>query len=119
MLNEDEDWTEKTVCWWHMGDGAVLGVHDGMVIEYDPTTLAPLGMVISKDELMGRKVAVIDAGLEPCNIAEDAAECAQGREGNLPPHPAALRRPRTLRTSSVGSAPYGLVRLPTSSTVRL
>ena len=65
-----------------MTDGAVLGVHDGMVIEYDPTTLealaqatltpirtltltqnrydpttlAPLGMVVSKDELMGRKV---------------------------------------------------------------
>mgnify|MGYP004180804477 CR=1 FL=1 len=33
MLNEDEDWDEKTVCWWHMTDGAVLGVHDGMVIE--------------------------------------------------------------------------------------
>ena len=43
VLNEDEDWTEQTVCWWHMADGAVLGVHDGMVIEYDPTTLAPLG----------------------------------------------------------------------------
>ena len=24
---------------WHMTDGAVLGVHDGMVIEYEPTTL--------------------------------------------------------------------------------
>ena len=24
-----------------MTDGAVLGVHDGMVIEYDPTTLEP------------------------------------------------------------------------------
>ena len=26
------------------------------VIEYDPTTLAPLGMVVSRDELLGRKV---------------------------------------------------------------
>merc|ERR1711871_1808549 len=69
-------WDEKTVCWWHMADGTVLGVHDGMVIEYDPTTLAPLGMVVSKDELMGRKVAVIDSGLEPCNVLEDGAECA-------------------------------------------
>jgi len=77
VLNEDEDWSEKTVCWWHMGDGAVLGVHDGMVIEYDPTTLAPLGMVVSKDELLGRKVAVIDSGLESCNVFDDGAECAE------------------------------------------
>ena len=63
-LNEDELWDETTVCWWHMSDGAVLGVHDGMVIEYDPTTLAPLGMVVSKDELLGKKVAVIDASIE-------------------------------------------------------
>jgi hypothetical protein len=78
VLNEDEDWTEQTVCWWHMADGAVLGVHDGMVIEYDPTTLAPLGMVVSKDELLGRKVAVIDSGLkqEQCDVFEDGAECA-------------------------------------------
>ena len=33
VLNEKEDWDEKTVCWWHMTDGAVLGVHDGMVIQ--------------------------------------------------------------------------------------
>jgi len=70
-LNEDEEWTEKTVCWWHMADGAVLGVHDGMIIEYDATSLAPLGMVVSKDELMGRKVAVIDSGINQC----DGAEC--------------------------------------------
>ena len=55
----------------------MLGVHDGMVIEYDPTTLAPLGMVVSKDELHGRKVAVIDSGLkqEQCDVFEDGAEC--------------------------------------------
>merc|ERR1712151_101968 len=76
-LNADDDWNDNTVCWWHMGDGAVLGVHDGMVIEYDPTTLAPLGMVVSKDELRGRKVAVIDSGLESvCNVFDDGAECA-------------------------------------------
>jgi hypothetical protein len=28
-----------------MKDGAVLGGHNGMIIEYDPSTLAPLGMV--------------------------------------------------------------------------
>jgi len=83
LLNEGEDWTDKTVCWWHMSDGAVLGVHDGMVIEYDPTTLAPLGMVVSKDELMGRKVAVIDSGLDAaCEILDDGAECADDSAGD-------------------------------------
>ena len=33
------------VQWWYMKDGAVLGGHNGMIIEYDPSTLAPLGMV--------------------------------------------------------------------------
>jgi len=51
-----------TVCWWHMKDGAVLGAHNGMIIEYDPSTLAPLGMVVSRDEMVGRRVAVIDDG---------------------------------------------------------
>merc|ERR1711920_1078904 len=74
-LNSDESWTEKTICWWHMADGAVLGVHDGMIIEYDASTLAPLGMVVSKDELAGRKVAVIDAAINPpCEGAECVAQ---------------------------------------------
>ena len=52
----------NAVCWWHMKDGAVLGVHNGMIIEYDESTLAPLGMVVSRDELQGRRVAVVDNG---------------------------------------------------------
>ena len=51
-----------TVCWWHLKDGAVIGAHNGMLLEYDPSTLAPLGMVVSRDELAGRKVAVVDDG---------------------------------------------------------
>jgi hypothetical protein len=54
---------EDSVCWWHMSCGRVLGVHNGMVLEYDPSTLAPLGLVVGKDELAGRKLAVIDSGL--------------------------------------------------------
>ena len=79
ILNEDTTWDDKTVCWWHMADGAVLGVHDGMIIEYDPTTLAPLGMVCSKDDIAGRKVAVIESGLDAdaCGVFEDGAECAE------------------------------------------
>ncbi len=50
------------VCWWHMKDGKVLGGHNGMIIEYDPTTLAPLGMVVSRDELVNRQVGEITLG---------------------------------------------------------
>jgi hypothetical protein len=55
---------QGAVCWWHMACGRVLGVHDGVVLEYDPSTLAPLGLVIGRDELNGRKLAVIDSGID-------------------------------------------------------
>jgi len=55
---------EDVVCWWHMACGRVLGVHNGMVLEYDPSTLAPLGLVVGKDELMGRQLAVVDSGID-------------------------------------------------------
>ena len=48
------------VKWWYMKDGAVLGGHNGMIIEYDPSNAAPLGMVVSRDELENRRVAIID-----------------------------------------------------------
>ncbi|CAJ1431905.1 unnamed protein product [Effrenium voratum] len=73
-LNDDLDFS-KGVCWWHMKDGAILGVHNGMVLEYDASTLAPLGMVISRDELRNRRVAVID---DECNVdAMSAADALQ------------------------------------------
>jgi hypothetical protein len=49
-------------CWWRLGCGRVLGVSNGMLLEYDKSTLAPLGLVVSADELVGKKVAVIDSG---------------------------------------------------------
>lgn len=42
----------KTVCWWHMADGKVLGLHEGQLVEYDDETLCPLGVVITKKQLM-------------------------------------------------------------------
>eukprot|EP00929_Paragymnodinium_shiwhaense_P041749 TRINITY_DN21684_c0_g1_i2.p1 TRINITY_DN21684_c0_g1~~TRINITY_DN21684_c0_g1_i2.p1 ORF type:complete len:264 (-),score=47.98 TRINITY_DN21684_c0_g1_i2:321-1112(-) len=50
------------VYWWHMKDGAVLGLQKGMIMEYDSSTLAPLGLVVSRDELLDRRIAVIDDG---------------------------------------------------------
>ena len=38
-------------CWFHLACGRVLGVHNGIVIEYDASTLAPLGLVVSKVRL--------------------------------------------------------------------
>jgi len=64
---------EGAVCWWHMACGRVLGVHNGMVLEYDSSTLAPLGLVVGKDELQGRQVAVIDSGLNQ----QDGAQMEQ------------------------------------------
>lgn len=75
LATVDDD--AETVCWWHMSTGQVLGVHNGMVLEYDPSTLAPLGLVVGKDELSGRKVAIVDSGIE---TAKDNYEKIQDRE---------------------------------------
>jgi len=64
-LVEDElTGIQSQVCWWHMSCGRVLGKHNGMLLEYDPSTLAPLGLVVGKDELGDRLVAILDSGLE-------------------------------------------------------
>jgi len=55
---------KDSVCWWHMACGRVLGKHNGMLLEYDPSTLAPLGLVVGKDELADRQIAILDSGLE-------------------------------------------------------
>lgn len=41
----------KKVCWWHMSDGKVLGLHAGQLVEYDAETLSPLGVVVQKEQL--------------------------------------------------------------------
>ncbi|CAM9509632.1 unnamed protein product, partial [Hapterophycus canaliculatus] len=55
-------YSEGVRCWWHMDDGRVLGVHDGMVVEYDDELLAPIGVVRDKEQLRGRDVVVIEGG---------------------------------------------------------
>ncbi|EEC45466.1 predicted protein [Phaeodactylum tricornutum CCAP 1055/1] len=69
----DLDVTEDTKAWWYMSDGRVLGMLKGMLIEYDRSTLAPLGLVVGADELVGKRVAVIDSGLddEECVISDE------------------------------------------------
>ena len=43
-----------------MEDGCVLGVHEGQVVEYDASTLSPLGIVVNRKELKNREVLVVD-----------------------------------------------------------
>eukprot|EP00559_Dactyliosolen_fragilissimus_P001752 CAMPEP_0184861780 /NCGR_PEP_ID=MMETSP0580-20130426/6383_1 /TAXON_ID=1118495 /ORGANISM="Dactyliosolen fragilissimus" /LENGTH=552 /DNA_ID=CAMNT_0027359395 /DNA_START=260 /DNA_END=1918 /DNA_ORIENTATION=- len=69
--------------WWYMADGRVLGFCKSMLVEYDPSTLAPLGLVMGADELIGKKIAIIDSGLEgECDISDEegmeGADCAAG-----------------------------------------
>lgn len=52
----------EKVCWWHMADGRVLGVHEGQVIEYDAETLSPLGIVVDREQLQGREMVVVGEG---------------------------------------------------------
>jgi len=53
---------QKAVCWWHMQDGKVLGLHEGQLVEYDAETLSPLGIVVSKAALAGREILVVEEG---------------------------------------------------------
>lgn len=53
------DVSSSTVCWWHMADGKVLGLHRGQVVEYDAKTLAPLGIVVTEEQLHNREVLVV------------------------------------------------------------
>ena len=46
----------------------MLGVYDGRLIEYDPSTLAPLGLVVGQDELAGRRIVVVPSGEESCQV---------------------------------------------------
>ena len=47
------------VCWWHMADGKVLGLHQGQLVEYDAETLAPIGVVVTEEQLHGREVLLV------------------------------------------------------------
>jgi hypothetical protein len=78
---------KDSVAWWYMACGRVLGMLNGNLIEYDQSTLAPLGLVVGADELVGKKVAVVDSGIdENCEISDDigmeGADCTSidGRE---------------------------------------
>jgi hypothetical protein len=84
----DTEITKDTVAWWYLACGRVLGMLNGMLIEYDQSTLAPLGLVVGADELVGKRIAVIDSGIdEDCAVdfeetGMEGADCGvyDGRE---------------------------------------
>jgi len=79
----EEPIAKDTKAWWRMEDGRVLGLMDAMLIEYDQSTLAPLGLVVGADELIGKRLAVIDssAGDEYyCSIEDDMEEGMDGAD---------------------------------------
>jgi Calcineurin-like phosphoesterase len=77
LITDDCPVEPTTVSWWKLASGHVLGLLNGMLLEYDPSTLAPLGLVVSADELVGKNIAVIDSGIEECEINFDSV----GMEG--------------------------------------
>ena len=48
-----------------------MGLLKGMLVEYDSSTLAPLGLIVGADELIGKRISVLDSGLQENCIAED------------------------------------------------
>jgi len=72
----------ETVAWWHMSSGHVLGVYDGRLLEYEPSTLAPLGLIVGQDELEGKRVVVVGSGVpDECKVKTAPVSEAVGMEG--------------------------------------
>jgi len=69
-----------TIAWWYMSCGRALGMLNGNLIEYDSSTLAPLGLVVGADELVGKKIGVINSGLD-ADTCEMLFEEEEGMEG--------------------------------------
>jgi len=74
------DVTMDTVAWWYLSCGRALGMLNGNLIEYDSSTLAPLGLVVGADELVGKKIGVINSGLD-ADTCEMMMEDVEGMEG--------------------------------------
>jgi len=70
-ITDDEPVSMETKIWWRLSSGRVLGVMNGMLLEYDSSTLAPLGLVLYADELIGKNIAVVDSGIDDCSLDDD------------------------------------------------
>ena len=73
----DKPVTMETKAWWKLACGRVLGMLNGNMIEYDKSTLAPLGLVVGADELIGKRVAIVDSGLDQMCAVDDKDEMCE------------------------------------------
>ena len=76
------DVTADTVAWWYLSCGRAIGMLNGNLIEYDSSTLAPLGLIVGSDELVGKKIGVINSGLDAdtCSMMFDEEEGMEGAD---------------------------------------
>lgn len=106
-LKVDEEVTEDTRAWWMMANGRSMGLLKGMLIEYDTSTLAPLGLIVGADELIGKRVTVVDSGLiENCVIDDEAAPGMEGADcavsgGAMREQAVIMYDPKTMLTTVV------------------
>mmetsp|Transcript_28811 Transcript_28811/g.67379 ORF Transcript_28811/g.67379 Transcript_28811/m.67379 type:complete len:585 (-) Transcript_28811:104-1858(-) len=106
LLQVDEEVTKETVAWWRMACGRTMGMLNGMLVEYDTSTLAPLGLIVGADELVGKRIAVLDSGLENCLIVDDddsmmGADCAGVSAGEMREQAVVMYDPKTGDTTVV------------------
>jgi len=71
-----------TVAWWYLSCGRAIGMLNGNLIEYDSSTLAPLGLIVGADELVGKKIGVINSGLDAdtCRMVFEEEEGMEGAD---------------------------------------
>jgi len=76
------DVTTDTVAWWYLSCGRAIGMLNGNLIEYDSSTLAPLGLIVGADELVGKKIGVINSGLDAdtCKLLFEEEEGMEGAD---------------------------------------
>mmetsp|Transcript_16553 Transcript_16553/g.32650 ORF Transcript_16553/g.32650 Transcript_16553/m.32650 type:complete len:617 (-) Transcript_16553:435-2285(-) len=107
MLHVDEEVTKETVAWWRMACGRTMGMLNGMLVEYDSSTLAPLGLIVGADELVGKRITVLDSGLENCLIDDDdevgmeGADCGGVSAGEMREQAVVMYDPKTGDTTVV------------------
>ena len=81
------------------------------LIEYEPSTLAPLGLVVGADELNGRRVVVVGSGTEECDVSRvvgmEGADCVDSE----PEEQAVLLVDDATGASSVGLRSLGDLRV--------
>lgn len=106
ILHVDEEVTLETVAWWRMACGRTMGLLKGMLVEYDSSTLAPLGLIVAADELLGKYITVIDSGeMDNCEITEEegmeGADCVGVSGGPLREQALVMYDKNTMQTTVV------------------